>query len=72
MGLFLQAQQHFVGGFGLVLQRAPDKAAWNTALGEELSPELNWAEKTERKFKERISIAWICDCEMYSSYHAYE
>lgn len=39
---------------------------------EELSPELNWMEKTEHKFEERISTAWISDSQIYSSYHAYK
>lgn len=70
--LLLQAQQHFIEGFALVPQRAPDKAVRNTSLCEELSPELNWMEKSKHKFKERISVAWICDSEMHSSYHAYK
>lgn len=68
--LLLQAQQHFIEGFALVPQRAPGKTVQSTSLCEE--PELNWMKKTKHKFIERFSIAWICDSEIHSSYHAYK
>lgn len=58
MGFFLQAQQHFVERCALVLQRAP-----NITQKEK-------KKKNEQKFMNRSPIAWICDSEIHSSYHA--